>query len=1499
MSDQITQKLGFDASGAIASVASANKSFATMNARLNAIDTAATRFNTSGAELATVLKSVGTSGTSAAVGINRLYSAMSNASQIAKATGSAVGGLSSKLGVANQSAGALRGNLNNLAVAGGRAAAGINKIGPGNLANVTTQTNAAAAAMANWNAQVKAAKQPNVKPPRFNPGGNQGGGQLFSGQTLVRAGEVALLYKSVAEITTALRFAGESAVEFSAKVAEIRTISTVKDLGVLKQQVADLASEFNRPLTDVAEGYYQTLSNQVGDAAESAKFLATALKFGKVAVTETGDSVNLLAGAIHAFNRPTEEAGDIAAKFFKTIELGRIRGSELASVYGRVATVAHQLGISSSELDAAFVTMTNKGVKASEAATQISGAMTALIKPSRDGAAAIRKLGFDSGEALIEAYSFQGALQRLIDTTDGSTTAVSKLVPRVRGLSFVLAATGESANFYKDSLEKIKATSDEGLNTEFLRQMSTDAEKVTAELNRLRIFLTKDLGDALLSAASGALQMTGGAENLSLALKHLAPLLELGGAAAALAGGYYAATTIKTFAFAEATTALGGAFKFAFGWAGVALAAYEAYEFAVDHFAKVEEKRVQDILDGEERINEALRKAAAARIRTQEEEIRNVQALLAQRNAAFTQGYDQELAAAKTANDNLVSQSKDLYKELLRAYEDYLGQLRHKIDEKKRLEETVVERIDEARRKKADDEFEHDLRDKPDVEKAKAYGSKAVTSSAEAAALRSKANPTEAELKAADRKDREAEGYLDKAKGVVKHEDHLVEHDDNKVAAKRRKLWRAEEGLDDFDQQAALVEQGRQEKLESRTQRAAQRKEKLAAQNQFNVLRRKNPQVKFAGGQFVGGDDATRAQLEQFRRNKKLRGVAQDQDDLHEAVGDARQARQDADAGNAVVGDAEKRVRANQAGGNAAQLTNLRKDSAELEAGLNKTRETYEHLKQLVDTVNQNISETDKKGNLLPSDERAKRAKKASGAATEILELTVDSKDEALNKYVEGLKSAIAKRLTDEQIQHIRLVPDNVLGIHAQVQKIFADKPIKMKVEIDFAGSGGRRIIKDNGEIDTAEFREGTKEQTERLEKLRRDQSQAGPLKVEDKQATESVARLVSETDPSAVPHHWWDTNNGAADEYGKKGRGLLHGHQKEYANLRGIIQRAAQSRVPLSKEGVEQLANRLKGLANYDEFGTDAKTFETSANYNKLDQAIKQLEKARSAREKLDGNEAIKPAGKKELEKLEEQQAQRNKVALTVRDDAAEKARLAKIALKATEAELDSDDEAYVADYGVHGQKFHDAVVEYNKKPHTKEENQQEGARRHRYNQRGSALKSLFDRYQAQQKEAEEAEKAAKAAAELAGNVAQADGPMARVAQLAQLTANGYERAAQASRTIQIPKAPDALRDPNDVVAAHGGTIRRFASGGGIGTDTVPAMLSPGEFVWNAQTARNFFPQLTALNAGSRPPASYPSSSVTNVGDVNITVPGGPNTSGLARKLGNEFKREIRRRRG
>jgi len=112
----------------------------------------------------------------------------------------------------------------------------------------------------------------------------------------------------------------------------------------------------------------------------------------------------------------------------------------------------------------------------------------------------------------------------------------------------------------------------------------------------------------------------------------------------------------------------------------------------------------------------------------------------------------------------------------------------------------------------------------------------------------------------------------------------------------------------------------------------------------------------------------------------------------------------------------------------------------------------------------------------------------------------------------------------------------------------------------------------------------------------------------------------------------------------------------------------------------------------------------------------------------------------------------------------------------------------------------------------------------------------------------------------------------------------------AAASMSVQTPAAAPEL-------SAHGGRVGRYlAAGGPMGTDVVPAWLSRGEYVMNAQATSQFASQLVAMNAGVQPAYHSEGGSVTNIGDINVTVKGGETGRRTARSIAVELRREMRR---
>ena len=331
-----------------------------------------------------------------------------------------------------------------------------------------------------------------------------------SWQTMVRIVTTQLIVRSLNVLRQALRDALSEALEFSRAVAEIGTIAngafgSLEDMAIIVRQTSD---EFGKSRLDVAEGLYQTLSNQVGTAAESLYVFRVANKLSIAAVGSTQDAVNLLTAALNGFDISVTQAEVVAAKLFRTVELGRTRMSELANTLGRVGPLANALGVSLDETLASIATITVQGTKSAEALTQLRGVMQGMIKPSEHMKKVFKEVGVTSAEAGIATFGFQGFLDELTQVTGKSTSEMGKLIRRVRGLLGAVTLASEDTEKFIENLEKIADTTSELLSQKFKLIFETPGEELLREFNKLKNVLVVDIGRALVKASLAAVKFS-------------------------------------------------------------------------------------------------------------------------------------------------------------------------------------------------------------------------------------------------------------------------------------------------------------------------------------------------------------------------------------------------------------------------------------------------------------------------------------------------------------------------------------------------------------------------------------------------------------------------------------------------------------------------------------------------------------------------------------------------------------------------------------------------------------------------------------------------------------------------------------------------------------------------------------------------------------------------------------------------------------------------------
>jgi len=500
----------------------------------------------------------------------------------------------------------------------------------------------------------------------------------ISWETLSRVVMTQAIVRTMSMIRDGIRESLDEFLEFSKRVGEIRAIDQDRTFAQIAADVRQLSDAFNQPLSRTAEAQYQVISDQFVTAADRANILTAANQLAKVSAEDLSASAQLLTGALNAYGESSESAGLRAAQFFESVNLGRFRIAELGTAMGRVQSIGHELGVSMEELQAALIAITIGGVKASEAATQMRGIMTALLKPSEAMKEAFQRIGVESGEAAIATWGLQGALEQLRKATDGSESAMAKLFPNVRGLAGGLRIVGEGAEKFEQAMRRLQQIDASVLRKRFEEFASTDAERLTAELNKVANFFKVEFGAEVVRSLAQIMNTLGGGivPSLRVLTSQLATLVTAGAGLAIVAAGF-GAMKLQAMLATEAVTGVRAGLLLLIGLPIAEslgkMIGNKLYDIAASSMRAVKEQTDQEVRMYKEQAEAQIRESD----RRNKEIIKGLRQYVAEAGKSYAQDAENFKTAVKVteqvvklAFDRIMQSRQKMTQELFKASED-------------------------------------------------------------------------------------------------------------------------------------------------------------------------------------------------------------------------------------------------------------------------------------------------------------------------------------------------------------------------------------------------------------------------------------------------------------------------------------------------------------------------------------------------------------------------------------------------------------------------------------------------------------------------------------------------------------------------------------------------------------------------------------------------------------------------------------------------------------
>ncbi len=264
------------------------------------------------------------------------------------------------------------------------------------------------------------------------------------------------LTSAISRIGSTLVSAVSSARRFQRQMSEVNTIArlSARGLTLLSVQVKGLSTELGVTTDTITGGLYEALSagvpqNNVID------FLRIATKASVAGVTDVKVAVDGLTSVINAYKMDASEAGRVSDIFFETIRLGKTKFDALSDSIGLVLPMANAVGVSFTELSAAFATMTKQGLSTDKTATALRGIMQGMLNPGDDLIKVIKAIEKELGISSIKSLTFQKQLALIGQKASDSGINLSALFKNVRATTGAFQLFGKNAKGAAKDLQVI------------------------------------------------------------------------------------------------------------------------------------------------------------------------------------------------------------------------------------------------------------------------------------------------------------------------------------------------------------------------------------------------------------------------------------------------------------------------------------------------------------------------------------------------------------------------------------------------------------------------------------------------------------------------------------------------------------------------------------------------------------------------------------------------------------------------------------------------------------------------------------------------------------------------------------------------------------------------------------------------------------------------------------------------------------------------------------
>ncbi|WMW64391.1 phage tail tape measure protein [Nitratidesulfovibrio liaohensis] len=226
-----------------------------------------------------------------------------------------------------------------------------------------------------------------------------------------------------------------------------------ESFGAISKRILALPPELGTA-SELMDAYYQTMSAGVTEPVKALDMVVTASKAAKGAHVEQGETIKVLTKTMTGFAGELKTAAEASDLLFGIEKVGQTTFRELVPHVGSLAALSREVGVRATEMGGALALTTQTAGSTSDAATQLRGVLLGLYKPTEEMAKLFKRMGYESGQALVKDKGFVGALQAVYAAAEKAKVPISKLFENSEALVGLAAM---SANGFSPLIASIEA----------------------------------------------------------------------------------------------------------------------------------------------------------------------------------------------------------------------------------------------------------------------------------------------------------------------------------------------------------------------------------------------------------------------------------------------------------------------------------------------------------------------------------------------------------------------------------------------------------------------------------------------------------------------------------------------------------------------------------------------------------------------------------------------------------------------------------------------------------------------------------------------------------------------------------------------------------------------------------------------------------------------------------------------------------------------------------